>query len=434
MASNRLLLKRNRSETPANPGDANFVGLHMRCGEHRFNREYLDQSEKVKSQYKQMLARKNRETAQYYTEVTASMLFFDEAEAWRELQPYARSNLTIINGDLGCFVAVDFRYNVNIVTIHILLSFRYYFYCYLFTCSFQSQHDDICRAFDNGTLFSFELEAVRSNDPLGFNPDSQAMSRGDIVHIDDNGMLFDVDESSRNSLRRSIANGDIFNMTFTPNRMSYRLQHEVLRRMSADNDLFTRLVTPGKCVAEDPAATNQLEITETQYFQTLNDEQRLAVKGILNGQHAPLPYLVFGPPGTGKTRTIIGAIEQIVRFSAKRVLVCAMSNAACDEITERLLKLLGSDAQIYRIYARGHSGAISSTIQKHSNRVSSDKAIVPTMESVLGAKVVVCTLFVSGYFMTRNKKLHYDAFGYTFIDECASAPEILTLVAFTGNR
>lgn len=44
--------------------------------------------------------------------------------------------------------------------------------------------------------------------------------------------------------------------------------------------------------------------------------------------------------GTGKTRTLIAAIQEIIRSSDKYVLVCAASNSACDELCERLLNVL----------------------------------------------------------------------------------------------
>ena len=71
-----------------------------------------------------------------------------------------------------------------------------------------------------------------------------------------------------------------------------------------------------------------------------NPEQMQAVQRILGRTACPSPYLVFGPPGTGKTATIVEAISQIWKSDPlkSRILVCTPSNAAADEIARRLLR------------------------------------------------------------------------------------------------
>lgn len=57
-------------------------------------------------------------------------------------------------------------------------------------------------------------------------------------------------------------------------------------------------------------------------------------------EHEKLPILIIeGPPGTGKTQTIGMLLENLLRHlpSDRRILVCAASNAAVDEVLLRLL-------------------------------------------------------------------------------------------------
>lgn len=65
----------------------------------------------------------------------------------------------------------------------------------------------------------------------------------------------------------------------------------------------------------------------------LNSSQQLAVKKILTANELAI---VHGPPGTGKTTTLVHAIKAEVRRLNERVLVVAPSNAAVDLLSEKL--------------------------------------------------------------------------------------------------
>jgi len=66
--------------------------------------------------------------------------------------------------------------------------------------------------------------------------------------------------------------------------------------------------------------------------QNLNDSQKDAIKFALSSREIAL---IHGPPGTGKTHTLIELILQLLK-QKKRLLVCGPSNISVDNIVERL--------------------------------------------------------------------------------------------------
>ena len=67
-------------------------------------------------------------------------------------------------------------------------------------------------------------------------------------------------------------------------------------------------------------------------LKQLNDSQNDAISSILSAKDVAI---VHGPPGTGKTTTLVQAIREL-NAREGTVLVCAPSNAAVDLLTERL--------------------------------------------------------------------------------------------------
>lgn len=67
-------------------------------------------------------------------------------------------------------------------------------------------------------------------------------------------------------------------------------------------------------------------------INALNDSQNKAVRKIVAAKDLAI---VHGPPGTGKTTTMVEAIIQVLK-TEKQVLVCSPSNLAVDLMTEKL--------------------------------------------------------------------------------------------------
>ncbi|WAR05019.1 MOV10-like protein [Mya arenaria] len=88
------------------------------------------------------------------------------------------------------------------------------------------------------------------------------------------------------------------------------------------------------------------------YDKKLNEEQQVAVSNIVQGTSRPAPYMIFGPPGTGKTVTVTEAIRQIYHSSpTSRILVCCPENTAADIVMLKLIsKSLSGTVQLKDIY------------------------------------------------------------------------------------
>ncbi len=70
------------------------------------------------------------------------------------------------------------------------------------------------------------------------------------------------------------------------------------------------------------------------------------------GSSKPYPYLLFGPPGTGKTTTLTEAIKQVwLRKETSKILVCAPSNSVADLIASKLLGDIPEDEILRAISA-----------------------------------------------------------------------------------
>ncbi|RZC39005.1 helicase mov-10-B.1 [Asbolus verrucosus] len=152
-----------------------------------------------------------------------------------------------------------------------------------------------------------------------------------------------------------------------------------------------------------------------------NFEQKNAVLKILNSVQA-LPYIVFGPPGTGKTVTIVEAILQIKKHTKKRILVCAPANSACDVLALKLMPYCTKD-ELIRIHSTTRErNTITKDLMEYSN-VEDDEFTKVEMKKLLSYKIVVTTLTLIGRF---QRDYNPDC---VFVDEAAQASEPETDIA-----
>lgn len=165
-----------------------------------------------------------------------------------------------------------------------------------------------------------------------------------------------------------------------------------------------------------------------------------AVRNIAEGPRNDATYIIFGPPGTGKTTTLVESILQVLQRENTKILVTASSNSACDEVALRLCQTLSHmdmSRAIVRIYAQTSEARLENfddLLLEHSN-LYKNVHFYPDIEVLHEYRIVVCTMSVVA-------KLATGKFGRTtsggtlythlFIDEVAAATEVETLMPITS--
>ena len=132
----------------------------------------------------------------------------------------------------------------------------------------------------------------------------------------------------------------------------------------------------------------------------------MAVRNVLEGGGLCHPMIIFGPAGTGKTRTLVELIRLLLVVSTSTILVAAPSNAAADVVTRRLEDLGFDRSQICRWNALRR---IDANIEPKVAEFSND-------DTVKSVRCVITTCLASNSIPRRN-------FDFLLIDEAGQATE-----------
>ncbi|XP_072015866.1 DNA-binding protein SMUBP-2-like [Amphiura filiformis] len=238
------------------------------------------------------------------------------------------------------------------------------------------------------TLLTFELpkghgdgklptHTFSSGDIIGVGPvhgsPSSQVASGIVSRV---GTSFITVAFEEQTDELTVDNGQLYQLTKLANDVTYKRIKRALEELESyhagpASHLIDVLF--GDAEVSPPTITQPLDDPLAPihfYNERLDDSQKEAVQFALAQRDVAI---IHGPPGTGKTTTVVEIILQAVRNKLK-VLACAPSNVAVDNLVERLV---AGKAKVVRL---GHPARLLHSIQKYS--------LDALLDSSDGAKIV----------------------------------------------
>ena len=235
-----------------------------------------------------------------------------------------------------------------------------------------------------------------------------------------------------NALHSRYLPGQRVEVEFVLNRLAWRRFHQGLAHVTTD--FLKHVLFPAVDASSGEDARVEAEEVPTCSASPFNrsvganPEQWHAVASILQASHRPYPFLVFGPPGTGKTTTLVEAILQRVKLDQRiKVLVCAQTNTAADVLCSRLTQL--NTSEMLRLTARTRKPSDVEPRVLPYTYSEQGEFVVPPLATIEEKRVVVATLSMAAKLI--NFGVSPGHFGLIVVDEAGQAmePEIVSAVA-----
>ncbi|CEJ94995.1 Putative DNA-binding protein smubp-2 [[Torrubiella] hemipterigena] len=201
-------------------------------------------------------------------------------------------------------------------------------------------------------------------------------SRGVVTRIQRTAVYVAIDEG-----KDEVAFSGKVWLVKLADEVTYRRMNQVMEKLQkmaeAEYSTFIRVLFG----LSSPSIPSDASTKGIQWFDdTLNESQKDAIGFALASSEVAL---VHGPPGTGKTHTLIELILQLIKQN-KRILVCGPSNISVDNIVERL------STHKIPILRLGHPARLLPSVVNHSldvlTQTSEAGAIVKDVRAEMDAK------------------------------------------------
>ncbi|XP_004511390.1 probable RNA helicase SDE3 [Cicer arietinum] len=215
---------------------------------------------------------------------------------------------------------------------------------------------------------------------------------------------------------------DLYDVHFTYNRINMRRLYQAAEAAETlgSDFLFPSTSSRKRCIK----TTDLVPISGS-----LNEEQMCSIKMILGCRGAP-PYVIHGPPGTGKTKTIVEAILQLYKHHKNtRILVCAPSNSAADHILEKLLAEKDVEFRDNEIFRLNATARPYEDVKPEFLRFSFFDEMIfkcPPASALNHYRIVVSTYMSASLLYAEDVARGH--FSHIFLDEAGQASEPETMI------
>ncbi|MFS8002630.1 putative DNA helicase [Helianthus anomalus] len=218
--------------------------------------------------------------------------------------------------------------------------------------------------------------------------------------------------------------GDLYDVQFEYNRLGMRRLYQALEasgKLDAEF-LFPEFSSNQRCIDTRPLVP---------FSCNLNEEQLSSIEMILGCKGGP-PYVVHGPPGTGKSVTLTEAILQLYKNQRNSIiLVCAPSNSAADHLLARLVcenavNIRKQDILRLNASARPIDDIKSEFLDFCSIDEEEMAFSCPIFEQLIRYRIIVSTYASAALLYAEGLKTGH--FTHIFLDEAAQASEPETMI------